>query len=369
MTRLTRISIEGFRSIQSAQVDLKPLNVFIGANGAGKSNLIMLFALLKSAMTSGLQHFVQTRGPASALLHFGPKATPVMSSAVEFTPEDGRYEYRCSLSYAQGDTLVFTQEDVELQAPGNATAKGRNPAPGAYRESMLTPWTENARPAREIRTLLGKCRVYQFQDTSLESYLRRNAPADDTGYLRDNGGNLSSFLFRLRNEYPVEFRQIEKNLNIVLPWFKDFVLEPQGESPKQSIPLRWRTTDKPDYDFSVSQLSDGSLRLMCLVTLLLQPETLRPGLIIIDEPELGLHPTAESLVAGLIKAASFSSQILVSTQSVNFLDHFSADDVIVAENGQGRSTFTRQSSEELGAWLERYSLGQVWQKNIIGGRP
>jgi predicted ATPase len=369
MTRLTRISIEGFRSIQSAQVELKPLNVFIGANGAGKSNLIACIPLLNVALSGSFQHFVQTRGPASALLHFGPKATPVLSAAVEFTTDEGRCRYRCNLAYAQGDTLVFTQEDVEFQAVRDPTPIGRNLGTGAYRESMSAPWAENDSTARAIKSLLGQCRVYQFNDTSLDSPLRSNPFAHDDPYLRANGSNLTSFLFRLQHEHPHEYRQIEKALNTVLPWFKDFALDPQGVAPKQNIPLRWRTPDKPDYEFSVSQLSDGSLRLMCLVTLLLQPEDLRPRLIVLDEPELGLHPAAESLVAGLIKVASFSTQILVATQSASFLDHFSADDVIVVENDHGRSTFARQSSETLKSWLDLYSLGQLWQKDVIGGRP
>jgi len=370
MTRLTRISIDGFRSIQSAQVDLKPLNVFIGANGAGKSNLIAFLQLLNFALSRSLQHFVQTRGPASALLHFGPKVTPVMRAALEFRTDAGRNEYRCTLTHAQGDTLIFAHEEAEFQAPGYPTPKVVPLGSGGHRESGLAePWAENDDTARVMKSLLGKCRVYQFHDTSLESHLRGNPPADDTAYLRANGGNLAAFLFRLQHERPDVFRHIENTLNAVLPWFKDFTLEPEGQPSKQTIPLRWRTPDKPDYEFSAGQLSDGSLRIMCLVTLLLQPEALRPRLIVLDEPELGLHPAAESLVAGLIKAASASSQILVSTQSATFLDNFSADDVVVAENDQGRSTFKRQSSEALKAWLDRYSLGQVWQKDVIGGRP
>jgi predicted ATPase len=351
-------------------VDLKALNVFIGANGAGKSNLISFLQLLNFALSRSLQHFVQTRGPASALLHFGPKVTPVMRAELEFQTDAGRNQYRCTLTHAQGDTLIFAHEEAEFQAPGYPAPRIVPLGGGGHRESGLAePWAENDDTARVMKFLLGNCRVYQFHDTSLESHLRRNPPADDTPYLRANGGNLAAFLFRLQHEDPEVFRQIENTLNAVMPWFKNFALEPQGQPSKQNIPLRWRMPDKPDYEFSAGQLSDGSLRIMCLVTLLLQPEALRPRLIVLDEPELGLHPAAESLVAGLIKAASASSQILVSTQSATFLDNFSADDVVVAENEQGRSTFKRQSSEALEAWLDRYSLGQVWQKDVIGGRP
>lgn len=370
MARLTRISLEGFRSIQTAQVELRPLNVFIGANGAGKSNLITFLQLLNFALSRALQHFVQTRGPGSALLHFGPKVTPVIRAALEFETEAGRNQYRCTLSHAQGDTLIFAHEEAEFQAPGYPEPHVVPLGSGGHRESGLAePWAENDNTARVIRSLLGKCRVYQFHDTSLESHLRSNPRADDTPYLRADGGNLAAFLLRLKSEEPDIFRKIEQTLNVILPWFKDFVLEPEGQPQRQVVPLRWRMTTKPEYDFSAGQLSDGSLRIMCLVTLLLQPEALRPRLIVLDEPELGLHPAAESLIAGLINAASISSQVLVSTQSATFLDHFSADDVVVVENEQGSSRFERQSAEKLKAWLARYTLGQIWEKDLIGGRP
>lgn len=370
MTRLSNISLEGFRSIESAMVELKALNVFIGANGAGKSNLIGFLQLLNFALSRGLQNYVQTRGPASALLHFGPKVTPVLRAAVEFQTDSGRNEYRCTLTHAQGDTLIFSHEEVEYHAAGFPQPKVVPLGSGGHRESGLAePWTENDPTAKVMKALLGKCRVYQFHDTSLESHLRSTPRADDNAYLRANGGNLAAFLLRLRNQHAHAFREIEQTINTVLPWFEDFVLEPQGVGDRQTVPLRWRTTGKTDYEFTAAQLSDGSLRILCLVTLLLQPEALRPQFIVLDEPELGLHPAAESLIAGLIKSASHSSQVLVATQSATFLDHFAADDVVVAENEDGRSTFRRQSSDALTTWLERYSLGQVWQKDVIGGRP
>jgi predicted ATPase len=370
MTRLSRITLEGFRSIHSATLDFGSLNVFIGANGAGKSNFIAFLQLLNFALSRGLQRYVQTRGPASALLHFGPKVTPVLRGAVEFQTDDGRNEYQCTLTHAQGDTLIFTHEEARYQIPGYPGPKVVPLGGGGHRESGLAePWEESEPTARVMKWLLGNCRVYQFHDTSLESHVRRTPPADDNAYLRHDAGNLASFLLRLRGEYPREFREIERTINMVLPWFGNFVLEPQGLADKQTVPLRWRMAGRPDYDLSVGQLSDGSLRIICLVTLLLQPEGLRPKLFVLDEPELGLHPAAESLIAGLVKSAAKTSQVLISTQSATFLDHFSPDDVVVVENEEGRSTFSRQSSKELASWLERYSLGQVWQKDLIGGRP
>jgi predicted ATPase len=370
MTRLSEIRIEGFRSIKSATLELKALNVLIGANGAGKSNLIGFLQLLNFALSRGLQTYVQTRGPASALLHFGPKITPVLRATVEFKTDSGKNEYRCTLSHAQGDTLIFSHEEVEYHGAGYTQPKVVPLGTGGHRESGLTePWAENDPTAKIMKMLLGKCRVYQFHDTSLESHLRSTPRADDNTYLRADGGNLAAFLLRLREQHPHEFREIERTINTVLPWFEDFVLEPQGIAHRQTVALRWRMAGQPDYELSAGQLSDGSLRILCLLTLLLQPSHLRPQFIVLDEPELGLHPAAESLVAGLIKAASHNSQVLVATQSATFLDHFVPEDVVVAENQDGRSTFQRQSSDTLQTWLDRYSLGQVWQKDVIGGRP
>ena len=368
--RLARISLEGFRSIQSATVDLERLNVFIGANGAGKSNLITFLQLLNFALARGFQYYVETRGPASALLHFGPKVTPVMRAALEFQTDAGRHEYRCTLAHAQGDTLIFAHEQVEFQPTGSPEPRVVPLGSGGHRESGLAePWSENEPTAQVMKAIVGKCRVYQFHDTSLRSPLRSTPDTEYDACLSPDGGNLAAFLFRLQNEDPQVFRHIESTLNTVLPWFKGFGLERRGDPPRQTVPLRWRMTENPEYECSAGHLSDGSLRIMCLVTLLLQPERLRPGLMVLDEPELGLHPAAESLVAGLIKAAATSSQVLISTQSATFLDHFDADDVVVTENERGRSTFKRQSSGELKLWLERYSLGQIWQKDVFGGRP
>ena len=370
MTQLSNIAVSGFRSIKQADIPLNSLNVFIGANGAGKSNLIAFVQMLNFALSRGLQTYVQRHGGATDLLHFGPKKTPVLHGHLTFRAERGSNEYRFSMAHALGDTLIFTHEEAEFHADGYAKPLTRPLGPGGHKESGLTePWSESDAAARVIKSLLGKCRVYQFHDTTLESSIRAKAPVDDTLYLRANAGNLPAFLLRLKREAATSFADVERTLQVVLPWFQDFVLEPQGEGDAANVLLRWRMVGQPDYEFTSGHLSDGSLRIMALVTLLLQPEALRPQLIVLDEPELGLHPAAERVVAGLIKSAAQTSQVLVSTQSATFVDHFSPEDIVVVECEAGCSSFTRQTPEKLNAWLERYTLGQIWQKDIIGGRP
>ncbi len=371
MNTLSRITIEGFRSIHSATVELRPLNVFIGANGAGKSNLIAFLQMQNFMLSRGFQTYVQTRGPGSGLLHFGPKITPIMKGMLEFKSDSGRNEYRFNLAHAAGDSLIFTHEETQFHREGSLHASPAIPlGPGGHRESGLSElWADEDATARFAKGFLNRCRVYQFHDTSLESFIRGRAKLESSPYLMANGGNLPAFLLKLRQEAPDSYTAIVRTLRLVLPWFDDFVLQPEGNPRDQDVLLRWRMAGRPDYEFGPGQLSDGSLRIMALVALLLQPESRKPLLIAIDEPELGLHPAAESIIAGLLKAAAQSRQVVVATQSATLLDHFAPEDIIVVENEEGRSSFTRQSQDTLNVWLERYTMGQIWQKDLIGGRP
>ncbi len=367
MTRLSKIKIDGFRSIKHAEIECAPLTVLIGANGAGKSNLIDFFRMLNYMQSRGFQQpYLTDRGPASHVLHFGPKTTQVIQGELEFVTDRGSNFYRFSLAHVrQDDAFIFTNEEVQFQS-----ARPIPLGPGGHRESGLAElWSENEVTVRFIKGLLMRCRVFQFHDTSVTSHLRGKPFAEEARYFYSDGGNLAAILLRLREESPAVYKSIVQTLRLILPWFEDFILEKEGPTGRQMVPLRWRMGRKGDYDFVAGQLSDGSLRTMALVTLLHLPEGLQPSIMIIDEPELGLHPSAEEIIAGLIRAAAREVQIILSTQSATFVDHFEANHIVVVENEGGRSTFSRQSSDKLAAWLQRYTLGQVWNKNLIGGRP
>jgi predicted ATPase len=373
MNQLTQLHIEGFRSIRRADIELRALNVLIGANGAGKSNLIDFFRMLNHALGRGFQSsYIPDRGPASHILHFGPGRTPVIQAELAFRTEIGDNFYRFTLAHVkQDDTFIFTNEEVQYQADVYDRPNASVPVgPGGHRESGLAePWMPDGAAASFIKRLLGGCRVYQFHDTAVDSVLRGKPFVDDCRHLRADGGNLAAVLLKLKQQTPGYFGDVMRNLQAILPWLDRFILEPEGSLGKQIVTLRWRAVGHGDYDFVAGQLSDGSLRIIALVTLLLLPEDMLPDLIIIDEPELGLHPAAEQVIAGLIKYASRNCQVIISTQSSTFIDHFSADDIIVVENENGESTFNRQSTGELAKWLERYTLSQIWSKNLIGGRP
>jgi predicted ATPase len=190
---------------------------------------------------------------------------------------------------------------------------------------------------------------------------------DDNRFLRPDGANLAAFLYYLHLKRPDSYSLIRRTIQRVAPFFEDFVLEPLRLNEKM-IQLEWRHVGSEDY-FDASSLSDGTLRFMALATLFLQPEELRPSIILVDEPELGLHPYAITLLASLVKQASVNSQVILSTQSSLLLDHFEPEDVLVAERVNGSTQIRRLEPEPLKVWLDDYSLGQLWEKNEIGGRP
>ncbi|HSV65797.1 MAG TPA: AAA family ATPase [Mycobacteriales bacterium] len=149
----------------------------------------------------------------------------------------------------------------------------------------------------------------------------------------------------------------------VAPFFRDFGLQP---APAETILLRWRPVDS-DVVFSANQLSEGTLRFICLATLLLSPEP--PRLVVLDEPELGLHPYAIVQLAGVLRSASVRGQFIVATQSVTLMNQFELPDLIVVERRDGAFVFDRPPPDSLREWLDEYSLGELWEKNLIGDRP
>ncbi|HTW35410.1 MAG TPA: AAA family ATPase, partial [Rhizomicrobium sp.] len=184
---------------------------------------------------------------------------------------------------------------------------------------------------------------------------------------RPDGSNLAAFLFMLRNAHPQSYALIRGAVQRVAPFFDDFILAPDPQNT-ETIRLAWKHKASDQY-FGASALSDGSLRFIVLATLFLQPERFRPSVILVDEPELGLHPYAVTLLAAMVKQAAVETQVILSTQSGLLLDNFEPDDVLVAERMEGGTHLTRLEPPKLASWLEDYSLGQLWEKNELGGRP
>ena len=371
MSKVNVVTIRGYRSIKEATLKLRPLNVLIGANGAGKSNLVSFFKMMNELMAGRLQHYVASTGHASSNLYFGPRVTPQLEAELEFETDTRDIDtYRMRLSYAAGDSLIFTEECLSFRRSGLAHGREEQLGPG-HRETLIGSTVDGDGPsaatARVFRHLLNNCRAFHFHDTSPTSRVCNYGYVGNNGRLMPDAGNLAAVLYRLESVNPVAYRRIVETVQQIAPFFMGFDLEPTGSGGKDII-LNWRHRES-DMVFGPHQFSDGTLRAICLVTLLMLPAKELPILVVIDEPELGLHPYALDVLASLCRSASADSQILISTQSSAFVSCFDPQDVVVVERDGQSSTLIRPDENALEAWLDDYSLGEIWEKNIIGGGP
>ena len=359
---LDRITVRNFKSIRDAEIELRPLNVVIGPNGAGKSNLIAVFQMLEQILEGRLQEYVARQGGASRLLHFGPKASPNLQFRFDF----GRNGYSFALAPNATDTLFFEEERTHFR--GDLTSEGDSPLGIGHSEARLRERAERQdRVARHVIQGVADWVVYHFHDTSQSSPPKRVQDVDDDRRLRPDASNLASFLFRMQNQDADTFRRVTEHVQRIAPFFASFRLEPLAARPDK-IKLEWRHRNSDAY-FDGASPSDGTLRFICLATLLLQPLDDLPSLILIDEPELGLHPSALTLLVEMLRGISETTQILVATQSVTLLDQLAPEEVIVASESRGESNFRRLDAAQLPGWLEDYAFGDLWLKNVLGGRP
>lgn len=362
---IKKLTIKGFRSIRSLDgFPLESLNVLIGSNGAGKSNFVSYFHMLSEMVEQRLGLWVRKQGGADRILTYGVKETSQLESFIEF----GLNGYHFVVEPTVDDNFVFTQEQTFFDGPiygPQWTTLG-----SAHTEAKLKD-RYNAADSGSVPdycySSIASWRVFHFHDTSDTAGVKRVGSLIDNTYLRSDASNLAAYLYRLLHQEPDIYEQIRKTIRLAIPFFDDFFLEPETlQNGEQLIRLLWRQIDS-DYPLWPSQLSDGSLRFMSLVTALLQPEP--PSTIIIDEPELGLHPYAITLLASLLRSASNRMQIIVSTQSVTLVNEFDLNNLIVTERRHGISEFTRYDAAKFQMWLEDYTVGELWQKNILGGRP
>jgi predicted ATPase len=369
MQLLKRIRVAGWKSIREQAIELAPLNVVIGANGAGKSNLLSLFKLLNAmfAETPGFRNHVAMNGFAESVLHYGAKQTPVAEMELTFGTHTGETSYFARWAAAAGGTLIFTEERVSFLRTG-ATGPTVVDLGAGHSETNLLRCADDGNKTAEIALrLLRACRLFHFHDTSESCLARKPCYVEANRFLFPDAGNLAAMLYLFREQNPTAYRRISATVRQMVPDFDGFVLEPSRLNETQIL-LNW-THKGRTYEFGPHQLSDGSLRFIALATLLLQPEDKLPLLIALDEPELGLHPAALEVLAGMAKAASGHSQLVFATQSSTFLDHFEPGDVIVVDGNVGTSKFQRLDIDKLQVWLDEYTLGEVWQKNVVGGGP
>lgn len=354
---LQNITIEGFKSIKKLDLKLSSINLLIGANGVGKSNFISFFKMVNNIYEQRLQYYSLKSG-VNNLLHFGRKNTNEIKGYLDF----GNNAYSFILSPSDEGTLFINREGSIL--PGNTQFKS------SYYESNVKESRVKGSSTTRNKYLsehLESYKIYHFHDTSISAPLRSRANINDNRSLKEDGGNLPAYLYYLQEKHPLNYKRIEKIIQSVVPCFDSFNLSPDFLD-EDKILLEWSEKEYPEMYFNANHLSDGSLRFIALVTLLMQPNL--PKVIIIDEPELGLHPTAINKLSGLIKsAASKDCQIIVSTQSVTLLNNFEPEDIITVDKEDNQSVFRRLDKKELSNWIEDYSIGELWTKSIIKGQP
>jgi predicted ATPase len=366
VSTLRALTVQGFKSFAHLDLALNPgVNVIVGANGAGKSNFVSLFRFLNALIRERLQVHVGESGGASRLLYYGSKVTPTLSITLRF----GANGYEAELIAAE-DALIFASE--HLYYAGHYYPSSKPWLGSGHRETKAVAAYKASPKGMPLYVVppMRSWRVYHFHDTSPSARVKAKQPLTDYQQLHGDAGNIAPFLYHLRERsYPV-YERVRDVVRQMFPQFGDFALDPA--TGEDTLQLLWREQES-DVVFGPNQLSDGTLRFICLATLLLQPNP--PTTIIVDEPELGLHPAALNLLAELVKEASQRRQVVMTTQSVSFLDAFSPNEVIVVDRardsktGRYASTCRRLDGEEYAAWLEEYTLGELWLKNVIGGRP
>ncbi len=370
MGTIKKISVEGFKSIKKLEdLELNNLNVIVGANGAGKSNFIQIFKMLDAMSHGRFQEFILKNGGADAFPFCGLKETPEIKIEFEFTSNSyyskGFNFYRFSMSPNNEEQMVLYEEckyndngwhsygshslesRLSNEIKNELSYNGQYVGVGSHVYDSISNWT-----------------VYHFHDTSSSASMRRSEIVEDYEKLDGNARNIAPFLLHLRQEYPKSYADIVNAVKLVIPFFENFRLDVIKMGEAEKVKLTWKQKGT-EYPMQPYHLSDGSIRFICLATALLQP--VPPTTIVIDEPELGLHPEAIQILTELIKAAATKTQVIIATQSPLLLDQFSIDDIIVARRQNGTSTFERLNKEDYEQWLEDYTVGELWTKNVIDG--
>lgn len=360
---ITKINIDNFKSIKKVNIDLKKINILIGENGAGKTNFISFFKLLNNIIRANLQNYIAENDGADNLLYYGNKESKSITAEIRWQGDSKENVYTFTLVPTEADRMYFAQETViiyEVSSGGyilKETSTGNNETALLEKHILMVNY---------FRERQNEFKIYHFHDTSSTARVKKSCNIDDNEVLKEDAENLAAFLYKLQQKDSKALQKIEKTVSMIAPYFEKFILKPNTLN-EESIKLNWKEKNS-DKVFHAGQLSDGTLRMICLITLFLQPDL--PKVIILDEPELGLHPYAIHILAELIQSsAEKGTQVIVSSQSIALIDKFEMEDIIIAGRKDKESTFERLEREKFKDWLEDYTVGELWEKNLLGGRP
>ena len=365
---IKNLTIKGFKSIKNMpEFTPCPINVFIGQNGAGKSNFIGFFKFLSNMLsgTGNLADYTSMYGGASSFLFDGSDTTPQLSGSICLKTLTGLNEYKFRLSHASSDTFVYTEEKFRYTPASSQGDRYWKDLGSGHKESALINAEATGRTQGTVKKMLQQLVTYQFHNTTFSSPIRNNKSEIENGwFLEEDGRNLSSVLYELKNNQPAIYQKIILIIQQIIPFFDDFSLIDQYGKTY----LRWKEKNSP-VTFVATQASDGMLRMMALVTLLCLPPDRLPAVMFLDEPELGLHPSALKTICELIQGVSEHCQIFIATQDADMLNEFEPEDIVIVTREGRESMFKRLVSEDLSEWIGIYSLSDLWHQNIIGGKP
>lgn len=362
MRTLEKLTVKNFKSIRDQTLALGRLNVFIGGNGAGKSNLIQVFRFLREIANQGLSNYSLTKG-VDNLLHYGRKGSKLIQLKVEFGEENSGNGYRITMIPSEDGALAVSDETVFFHDRKNHSRPYEDGINAGSKEAVIGK--SKNRIASYVRSDLNTYQVYHFHDTSDTAAVKEMCDVEDNRMLRPQAENLAAFLYWMQLMEPDHFANVQDTVKQIAPFFEEFRLAP-SKLNESKIRLEWKESGSDAY-FNASSFSDGTLRFICLATLLLQPEL--PAVVLQEEPELGLHPAAVTLLADLISSASTRTQVIVATQSVTLVNQFEQDAVWTVDRIDNESVFRNLKDDDMTAWLDGYALGELWEKNVLGARP
>ena len=368
LERIESVHIKGFRSLADVRLDRIPNPmVLLGTNGAGKSNVLRFFEMLKEMAHLRLGEFTLRQGGSDDQLFGGARLTQRIEATVFFRTTLGRSRVMFVLQHAHPDQMTITGEQFRSLDPEDS----ENDAvylffdqPVGYESAFVQESGSSTADMRlrKAAGLLADCAHYQFHDTSDCAPVKTRWDVEDNHRLLGHGGNLASVLLSLQKNEARRFDLICKQIALVVPDFNGF----QNVEHYGKTILRWRSkaTGKT---IGAHLTSDGSLRCFQLVTLLNLPDALLPRIVLLDEPELGLHPAAVALISQMVKSLAGRRQVIVATQSPHFVDAFGLKEVVVLELRDGRTEATKPDPSRFSRLLKDYSTGELWWKGVLGG--
>jgi predicted ATPase len=335
--------------MEDCDIKLKNLNILIGPNGAGKSMFIELLNMINCLFDGRLQEYVSTHGGPDELLRFGRSVTSRIEIGLFF---DKRH-YLAVLEPSDDGRLFFAEERVGIEGHEDL-----NIGCGHFETRIR----EHENEIADVN-----CQAFNLTNVGRNASIRLPQPFGPCKKLSFDGSNLAPYLYELKENHYGDYVRIIKRLRIIAPFFNDFYLVPNEDTPG-TISLKWLESGQ-DIPLSPNSLSDGMLRFACVLAIFRYPKERRPDIILIDEPDLSLHPKALELLYHIINVVSEYRQIVISTQSEGMINKFKADDIIIADRTGGKTAFHRIDADELEEWLENKTITELWANSIIGGQP